>query len=484
VARTIDPTLLEGIGRGRIEAAAGCGKTEAIVRLTAELRGQRTLILTHTLAGVAALRRRLNAANVPSSRYKLSSIDAWCVRRVGEFPLRAGPLPDASNAALFYLEVRAACIHLLEGHSIDAALRATYGRVFVDEYQDCGQDQHAIVCNLADLLPTFVFGDPLQAVFNFPRAPVISWEQAVAPAFPLVESLDHPWRWVRVGADNLGQWLVRARAQLQDGTGIDLQNLPDGCEWRQLTGNVAQDTQMVRNATSYWRRNEGSVLIMASPTEPHRHSDLARSGEGMQVVESLDLRTVFQGVARLEQAAEGQRLRPLLELAHSVMTGISVDSLLRRCVSLRGGRARTPATPDEAAALAFEAEPSWNQAGVALRGWSAQVGRRIFRREVLRMLLECLSMTTFGRHPTLVDALSAARERRRHQGRSTTTRAVGSTLLLKGLEADYAVLMDLDRLSAAHVYVALTRGTRGMLVLSRERWLGRTQRSARALGGG
>ncbi len=54
--------------------------------------------------------------------------------------MRAGPLPDASNAALFYPGVRAACLQLLEGHSVDAALRATYGRVFVDEYQDCGQD--------------------------------------------------------------------------------------------------------------------------------------------------------------------------------------------------------------------------------------------------------------------------------------------------------------------------------------------------------
>ena len=473
MARTVDPALLEGVGRGRVEAAAGCGKTEAIVHLTAEWKGRRTLILTHTIAGVAALRRRLQAANVPTSRYSLSSIDAWCVRRVGEFPLRAGPLPDASIAAVFYPGVRTACLDLLESQALDVALRSTYGRVLVDEYQDCGPDQHAIVCKLSNLMPTFVFGDPLQAVFNFRLAPVISWDQDVDPVFPLIETLNHPWRWERVGADRLGQWLIQARAHLLDGTGIDLQQLPDGCEWRRLSGVVAQDTQAIRNATSYWRRNDGSVLVLASPMEPHRHSDLARNGEGIQVVENLDLRPVFQGVARLEQAVDGERLRPLLELAHSVMTGISVDSLLRRCETLQRGRARTPSTPDEAAALTFIAQPDWHQAGLTLRTWSAQTGRRVFRREVLRMILDCLSSAAADRHPALSDALSVARERRRHQGRPTTARAVGSTLLLKGLEADYTILLDLERLSAAHIYVALTRGTRGMLVFSRERWLGR-----------
>lgn len=473
MARTIDPALLEGIDRGRIEAAAGCGKTEAIVRLTSEWQGRRTLILTHTLAGVAALRRRLQAARVPASRYSLSSIDAWCVRRVSEFPLRAGPLPDASNAGVFYPGVRAACLGLLESQALDAALRSTYGRVFVDEYQDCGPGQHAIVCKLADLIPTFVLGDPLQAVFNFPNSPVVSWERDVEPVFPLIERLDHPWRWERVGAVGLGRWLIQARVQLQDGTGIDLQQLPDGCEWRQLSGDTARDTQAIRNATSYWRRNDGNVLVMASPTEPHRHADLARSGEGIQVVENLDLRTVIQAVSRLDQAASDERLRPLLELAHSVMTGISVDGILRRCETLRGGRARTPATQDEVAALDFGNRPDWQQAAVALRSWSAQAGRRVFRREVMRMLLDCLMTTASGRHTSLSEALSAARDRRRHQGRAVTARSIGSTLLLKGLEADYTVLLDMERLSAPHIYVALTRGTRGMLVLSRGRWLGR-----------
>lgn len=475
MARTVDAERLNGAARGRIEAAAGCGKTEAIVQLTSTWTGGRTLILTHTLAGVAALRRRLQAAGVPTDRYSLSSIDAWCVRRVGGFPMRAGPLPDAANPRVFYPAVHAACLQLLTSRALDAALRSTYGRVFVDEYQDCGPEQHAIICRLAELLPTFVFGDPLQAVFNFPNAPVVSWDDCVVPTFPLLETLDHPWRWERVGAMTLGQWLVGARARLQDGTGIDLEQLPEGCEWGRLNGDVARDIQTVRTAASYWRRDAGSVLVLASPTEPHRHADLARGGEGIQVVENLDLRQVVQQVGQLERAVAGERLRLLLELAHSVMTGIAVNPMLARCDTLRAGRARVPATPDEAAALTFGHQPEWAQARTALRAWSMQAGRRVFRREVLAMLLDCFASAASGRQPSLTEAMAAALERRRHRGRPVTTRAIGSTLLLKGLEADYTVLLDLERLSPPHVYVALTRGTRGMLVLSRERWLGRVR---------
>jgi DNA helicase-2/ATP-dependent DNA helicase PcrA len=475
VSRTVDPALLDGVAQGRIEAAAGCGKTESIVQLTSIWGGKRTLILTHTLAGVAALRRRLQSAGVPTNRYALSSIDAWCVRRVSEFPLRAGPMPDPSNSRVFYPAVRNACLSLLASHALDAALISSYGRVFVDEYQDCGPDQHAIVCALTKLVPTFVFGDPLQAVFDFPGSPVVVWDRDVAPVFPLLVTLDHPWRWIRAGAVELGQWLSRARVLLGDGTGIDLQDLPEGCEWRQLSGDVARDTQAVRTATSYWHRADGSVLVLANPTQPRRHADIARTGDGIQVVENLDLRTVIQAMARLEQAPAPERLRLLLDLAHSVMTGIPVNDLIRRCDVLQRGRSRTPPTADETIALEFALQADWPNAEAALRRWAVQPGRRVFRREVLRMLLDCFRSTATGRQPSLEEAMASARERRRHQGRSTSARSIGSTLLLKGLEADYTVLLDLEQLSPQHVYVALTRATRGVLIFSRMRWLGRTR---------
>jgi DNA helicase-2/ATP-dependent DNA helicase PcrA len=192
-------------------------------------------------------------------------------------------------------------------------------------------------------------------------------------------------------------------------------------------------------------------------------------------VENLDLRQVAHQFAQLDGAPMDERLRPLLVLAHSVMTGISVENIVTRCNTLRRGRARVAASPDETAALAFADRPDWDGAQNALRIWSSQADRRVFRREVLSIMIDTFASAASGGYPTLAEAMAAARERRRHRGRSVTARAIGSTLLLKGLEADYTVLLDVERLSPEHLYVALTRATRGMLVFSSERWLGRAR---------
>ena len=58
-------------------------------------------------------------------------------------------------------------MQLLQAGHLAQPLRATYARLLVDEYQDCNVVQHAIVSGLAQVLPTCVLGDPMQAIFSF-----------------------------------------------------------------------------------------------------------------------------------------------------------------------------------------------------------------------------------------------------------------------------------------------------------------------------
>ena len=69
--------------------------------------------------------------------------------------------------------------------------------------------------------------------------------------------------------------------------------------------------------------------------------------------------------------------------------------------------------------------------------------------------------------PGFYDAAVRVREQNRLQGRSLPRRAVGSTLLLKGLEAEVAVILEADNLSPQNLYVAMTRGSKKLLVCSR-----------------
>lgn len=78
----------------------------------------------------------------------------------------------------------------------------------------------------------------------------------------------------------------------------------------------------------------------------------------------------------------------------------------------------------------------------------------------LRALQSCENATDFR------ELAVSVREQQRIVGREVRGRAVGSTLLLKGLEADAAVLIDTSSFSAADLYVALTRGARKVVVCS------------------
>jgi AAA domain len=228
---------LLSIDRGLVVAPAGCGKTQLIADTLVRHTAQKPiLILTHTNAGVAALRERLNRARVSSSQYRLMTLDGWALRLSTMFPARAG---YSSNmpALLNYPNIRAATVRLLKAGHIGDALNATYERLFVDEYQDCSFRQHAIVYYAAHWLPTCVLGDPLQSIFGFDvKDPLAEWEKHVCGFFPAVAELDVPWRWINAGTEVIGQWLLRIREQLLTGEPINLQEAPAGIQWISLDG--------------------------------------------------------------------------------------------------------------------------------------------------------------------------------------------------------------------------------------------------------
>jgi DNA helicase-2/ATP-dependent DNA helicase PcrA len=45
---------------------------------------------------------------------------------------------------------------------------------------------------------------------------------------------------------------------------------------------------------------------------------------------------------------------------------------------------------------------------------------------------------------------------------------IGTTLLVKGLEYDHAVILDADALDAKDLYVAMTRGSKSLTIIGTE----------------
>ena len=147
------------------------------------------------------------------------------------------------------------------------------------------------------------------------------------------------------------------------------------------------------------------------------------------------------------------------------MTNVKVTELTRRLDSLNRGTAKNPPSMLERCALMFQRTPSIATAVTLLSELSAMPNVRVHRPAILYGVLKALRGASTGTL-SLAESSVRVREENRLMGRRLPKRAVGSTLLLKGLEAEVAVVLNTEGMSAQHLYVAMTRGSMKLVVCS------------------
>lgn len=468
----VDVNTVLGAQRGHVIAPAGCGKTELIANCVAQPTDKPTLILTHTTAGVAALRMRLKKGGIPPSNYRLNTIAGWALNLISIFPERAGYMHDPLNAP-DYARVQTAIGELCGSGNIHSELRATYGRLLVDEYQDCSVSHHSIVSGISNAIPTVVFADPMQAIFNFGNDPLANWSQQVVPLFPKIGRLITPWRWNNANATDLGQWLLAVREALIQGQRIDLRTCPARVTWHQLTADAnANIAAQIAVQYEVARRNPGdSILTIGDSIQAASRHSYASRVQGVSVVEPVDFRDVVGSAGQMDGKIGHELLQSCIGFLANVMTNVYGDRLQTRIQSILANRNRTPASATELAAIALYQGGGYNEAVAFLGTMAADPDRRVYRISAFNIMLEALR--TSGANPAtdLNSTIAGLREQRRHSGRTIPAKAVGSTLLLKGLEADHVIILDADRpgntMSKEHLYVSLTRGAKTVHVFSR-----------------
>lgn len=227
-----------------IVAPAGHGKTEMIVDLVIASSGK-SLLLTHTNAGVEALKKRLKKRNVDGKKFSISTIAGFCMRWCAAYPATSNTYGTKFGDKDFYQKCYAGATTIFSSEWSRDVIKSTYSNVIVDEYQDCIIDQHNIFLNLSKSVPVYVLGDPLQAIFGW-AGKLVSWNNL---EFEKVEIDTYPWRWHETNPE-LGQFLQEIRTPLLpslDGHRVslsvksDLQNpsikiisSAEGAEWKFL----------------------------------------------------------------------------------------------------------------------------------------------------------------------------------------------------------------------------------------------------------
>ena len=454
-----------GIERGLIVAPAGCGKTHLITEALRSNKAEKPiLVLTHTNAGVAALRGRLSRLQIQRRSYHLVTIDGWALRLASAFPLRSGYSGGTNPRQLDYPMIRKAALRLLDKDHITDILKASYSRILVDEYQDCSLHQHKIIFCASRHLPTCVLGDPMQAIFGFRDDKLANWDDEICKDFPLVNNLDIPWRWRNAGSEELGAWLLEKREALLAGQAIDINKSPKSVKWIKLNGD-REDHKKLMSAVRYGYKQGETLLVVGSSFSAKSRHNIAKNIPGIITVESVDLEDLAN-YARKIDLKNSSVVCETLEFAQSLMTKVEVKKILARLKSLEAGTANKSATDAEAAALSLKENPSFQGVAALLQECSRQSGSRTYRSEVLRSAMDALSICRANSSVNFEEAIARVREENRALGRKLPRKAIGSTLLLKGLEADHVIVLNADQLNIQNLYVAMTRGAKFVTLCS------------------
>lgn len=454
--------------KGLIVAPAGCGKTHLITEALGFAQNKPYLVLTHTTAGVTALKKRLSRFAIPPRNYVVTTIDGWALKIAGCFPglcpLGVGP----ENPTVFYPSLRRAVRDLVVNGNISEIITATYSRLLVDEYQDCNSEQHELTCALSRLLPTVVFGDPMQCIFNF-SGPMPSWNQTVETFFPTLATLQTPWRWNNAQTPDLGQWILEQRHRLLLRDRIDLRSCPDYVRFQPLLRNHNDNIQrQQREYYSLLRQfPNDSVLVIGDSRRASSRHQFAQRINGIDVVEPVDLSDVIKMAASLDDANAANVMPRLLQAAAELMTNVGVSTTLRRISSIQAGRNRTAPSSLENALVALALAPTRQNIRTTLLLLEEKEETRVFRAGALHVLKDAINLSISSPEKSIRESASVIREQRRYQGEGRVShRSIGSTLLLKGLECDHAVILDAGNMGATDLYVALSRGAKSVTIFS------------------
>ncbi|MGZ9899794.1 UvrD-helicase domain-containing protein [Shewanella gaetbuli] len=458
--------------RGAIVAPAGCGKTHLITETLSVKNTKPILVLTHTTAGVSALKKRLKKLSVPTSHYVVTTIDGWALRIANSFPMTCPVHSSPESPRFFYPEIRQAVLRLLNTGCISDILQASYSRQLVDEYQDCDVNQHNLITSLSGVLPTVIFGDPMQCIFNF-GSPMPDWDNGVLQQFPLVHELNTPWRWNNAGAPLLGEWILAVREALQQKTRVDLRTCPAHITLHPLTDTPRTNITNQYNAQHAILNqypNDSLLVIGSSMDEPSRHG-YAQGNSRIEVVEPVQLGSVTGAASQFDNNTGLALSTTILQVASTMMTNVEMSKTSKRVESILNGRSRTPATNSEQALCNVVIDSSRSNILEALQQIELKTGTRVYRKGAYNALKDSLSLAVTSPTVSMFEAASSIRERLRQQGdKRIPSRAIGSTLLLKGLEADHCMILDAQArgMNANHLYVALSRGAKTITIFSRD----------------
>jgi hypothetical protein len=197
---------------------------------------------------------------------------------------------------------------------------------------------------------------------------------------------------------------------------------------------------------------------------------LARNLSGrFTSIEEIEGKALFSFVAKVSRArTHSARLKQVIALAKLCMTAVEANL---PAATIRGEHSdiRANTRNPEAAQHANEylAQPSSAEMARLLLALRHTPAIQVVRLDLFNRMMAVLRKHILHPEVSLAEAAEKYHGEFRYKGRPVgRRRLVGTTLLVKGLEFDHAIVLDAACLSKKELYVALTRGARSLTIVS------------------
>lgn len=446
---------LATIGTGAVVAPAGHGKTYTIGQTVEAHPELSILVLTHTHAGIAALNRQIGRRAIRQLR--LETIASFSLKIARSFPGRGNwdETEEVNHDA-----AHASALQALDSPTVLRVITNTFDLVIVDEYQDCSVVQAYIIDALATRVPTVVVGDPMQGIYDFGSQPAINWTGSTT-SLPLKATLSTPHRWTNTNP-RLGEWLSAARDSLEVGEKPTIDH--SIVEIADLDKKPTQGGlhHFLKNSTPTAIITPNSAVVASIPKIARSHQGRVRVAEAADFTELRKVAQKFDGLEPTES------LVALIDFSALCATGIITGPVrtLKEKLTKRNQASRST-HPVVMGAKSY-LEVITPLAAVEFLRILINHGKSVYRPELFSLMIRGLNLKSLHPERTLDECVVSALEQRNHTiSTSTYGAVVGSTLRLKGLEFDTVVILDPREIpSAKHLYVALTRATRRLVIAS------------------
>lgn len=457
--------------KSMVIAPAGYGKTHTISDCISHYTGnKKILVLTHTHAGVAALKEKFDQQNLSSSSYHLETICTFALNLTNTYHINKDEIPLSSTPNLLFCFAVEHAIRILKANPIKKYISIKYDHLIVDEYQDCTIKQHQMIMALADIIKTHILGDPLQGIFGFRGESIVDFSDASFASFKdNCQTLDIPWRWNNVGKASLGQALSSIRSKLLSDTEINLNDYPD------IKVVIAPESDYTKKGTAYKRelRNalqDNNVLFI----HPINESTDARikfiqQFPMLRMIESIDDKLFYSSCELFDNSNGYQLINNIVNLMRKIGNTSKINAWFNDSGQLKNKRSAKEQLIQkdlEVIITSLTARKSYKSIALLIEKIENLPDVKIYRKDLLRDICKTLlDAERLGLSAT--KSMERNRNILRQKGSKIQGKGIGTSLLTKGLEFDTVIVLNAHRFTdKKHLYVAFTRCCKKLIVVS------------------